>query len=144
MEDILKNNFNTIYSEWKLYGDFIKKNNEIVAKERSEFNDFAKVNSQNTDLLVNKLFELTHRQTIHQIEYNKLTDRLLNVYEAYKLVIDIPKEVAEEINSFPKQDMLFKVVNGVAVVVNPEKIEEVKASLRANFEKMIKDMGNNE
>lgn len=144
MEDILKNRFNTVYAEWKTYGEYISTTKATLEKERAEFNKFAKDNMGNKELLVNKLFEISYKQTLHQIDYKALADRLIATFDAYNLVIEIPTEVCQEIADLTKVDIIFKIQDGEAIAIDAKKLETTKENLKDNFEKILKNMGTDE
>lgn len=129
MSDItktLEGIFETVYSEYKEYKDFLNSQTKDIEKGRNSFAKFALDNKDNMDLITNKLFEVNEKPALQKNDFVKLQNKISNIYDVLKDVIDIPKEAREEINSIPKQRLSYKIEDGKAVEINVDMNNEIR------------------
>lgn len=129
MEDTIKTLegiFETVYNEYKEYKDFLNSQTKDIEKGRNSFAKFAIDNKDNMDLITDKLFEVNEKPALQKNDFVKLQNKISNIYDVLKDVIDIPKEVREEINSIPKQRLSYKIEDGKAVEINVDMNNEIR------------------
>lgn len=143
MEDttkILEDIFESEYNEYTLYNDYIKSISKKVAKEREEFAKFALQNKEDIDKILDHMFDVNEKPALLGLDLTKLQTRLFNTYNVVKDIIEIPKEVREEINSLPKPRLAYKIENGGAVAIDPKANEETKKYAKEQGIRYVKEV----
>lgn len=138
--DILKEIFETSYTEFKEYESYINSELKKLEKERGNFAKFALDNKGNLDTVVEKMFDVNEKPALHKNDLVKLQSRLISMYDIVKDVIEIPKEVREEINSLPKQRLSYKIDNGKAVEINKDMNNEIRKFVKDNNMAFVKNI----
>lgn len=134
MEDIevVKEIFETAYTEFKEYEAYLNSQIKNIEKGREGFQKFAIENKNNLELIFERMFEVNEKPALQKNDLIKLQNKLIYMYEIVKDVIDIPKEVREEINSLPKPRLSYKIDNGEAVEINKDMNKEIRKHVREN------------
>lgn len=143
MEDtvkILEDVFENEYSEYTLYNNYVKSISKKIAKEREEFAKFALQNKEDMEKVLDHMFDVNEKPALLGLDIVKLQTRLFNTYNVVKDIIDIPKEIREEINSLPKPRLAYKIENGEAVAIDPKANEETRKYAKDQGMRYVKDL----
>lgn len=124
--ETLENIFEKAYQDYVAYEKYIKAESKNVAKGREEFAKFALANKDKTDLILERMYEVNEKPVLLGIDSTNIKTRLVNLYDALKDLIEIPKEVKEEINAFPRIKYFYKIEDGEAIPINPEMHNDVR------------------
>ena len=143
MKEILEQKYNTYYEEYKVYSDYAKKVAEQVKKDREDFNDFAAKNITNSEMLIDKLFELQEKQYLHLIDLASLKGRLKIATDVLSDVISIPADILKEVSEFPNLEFYYTHHNGDFIPVDEEKVEKVKKAFTHQNKQNINELINN-
>jgi hypothetical protein len=127
---ILENHFETVYKEYKEYDSYIESTREEVEKRRKDFKDRVLESKESDDILSSELFELSLRPIQSHEDLRILRDRLISVYDAYKIVIDFPSEVSEEIKALKRPIQTYRVANGKQEVIDKARQERQKEDIK--------------
>lgn len=136
--DIIKEIFETTYAEFKQYESYLQQESKKLEADRSNFAKFALENKSNLEEVVEKMFEINEKPALQKNDLVKLQNRLINMYDIVKDVIDIPKEVREEINSLPKPRMSYKIEDDRAVEINKDMNNEIRKFVKDNNMAFVK------
>ncbi len=139
MEEILKNNFETVYKDYKDYESFVSSTKDSINKQREAFKDRA-IKEQNEDLLVNDLFDLSLKPIQSDADLRILRDRLISVYDAYRIVIDFPEEIKQEIKSLQRPLQIYTISKGEQVDIDKEKSDRFREEARKTHLELIKNL----
>lgn len=143
MKDILEQKYNIYYEDYKTYNEYAKKVAEKVKKDREEFNDFATKNITNSEMLIDKLFELQEKQYLHLIDLASLKGRLKIATDILSDVINIPTDILKEVSDFPNLEFYYKFHNGDFIPTDEEKVEKVKKAFTQQNKQNVKELLNN-
>lgn len=132
-KEILENNFNTIYKEYKDYKNFVEKITPEIAQSRKDFRIFALENKDNLEKVTDKLFEVNQAPAFYQKDLFELSKRLIYVYRAVKDSIEVPEDIKEEILSLTRPKFVYKIVNGEAVDIDPSYTEKIKKETKKSY-----------
>lgn len=128
--DILKNNFEEVYKEYKDYEQFVLSSKEAIETGKEEFRNIAVSGELSDSELVNRLFDLSIKPLQSDLDLRILRDRMVSTYDAYKVVIDFPEEIKEEIRNIIRPVTTYRIVSNKQEEVDPVKnkiiIEEAK------------------
>lgn len=136
--DIIKEIFETTYAEFKQYESYLQAESKKLEKDRANFAKFALENKSNMDIIVERMFEVNEKPALQKNDLVKLQNRLINMYDIIKDVIDIPKEAREEINSLPRPRMSYKIEEGKAVEINKDMNNEIRKFVKDNNMAFVK------
>ncbi len=136
--DILQNNFETVYKEYKDYEFLVLSSQEEINKERENFRD--RVLKENEDSLLESLFDLSIKPIQSEEDLRILRDRLIAVYDSYKIVIDFPTDIITEINNLKRPYQAYRIDNGQQVVIDKIKNDIFKEKAKERHLEIIKQM----
>jgi hypothetical protein len=139
-KDILQNNFETVYKEYKDYEAFVNSTIEEINKKRDGFKELVASGNESEEVLVSELFNLSIRPIQSDEDLRVLRDRLLNVYDAYKIVLDFPKEVIEELSNLRRPYQAYRIFNDNQVEIDKEKNEKFKEGVRKSHSELVKSL----
>lgn len=134
---ILENTFETVYKEYKEYNAYLDTIQEDVEAKRKEFKEKVANTKDSDEMLADELFNLSLRPMQSQEDLRILRDRLINVYDAYKIVIDFPTEIIEEIKALKRPLQTYRVSNGKQEVIDKARQERQKEDIRATHLEII-------
>jgi hypothetical protein len=134
---ILENTFETVYKEYKEYSAHIAAMQEEVEAKRKEFKEKVANTKDSDDMLAEELFNLSLKPMQSQEDLRILRDRLINVYDAYKIIIDFPTEIIEEIKALKRPLQTYRISNGKQEVIDKERQEKQKEDIRATHLEII-------
>jgi len=140
MEEILKNNFEISYQEFKEYEQFLKNAAPKIKKEREEFTQFTIDNSSNTEAITDKLFEIETTPVNYQNDLLKLQNKLITTYHTVKDCIEIPAEIKKEVESLISPKQIYKIKNGEAQEIDPSYTEKIKVESKKYYKQMLEQM----
>jgi len=138
--DIIKEIFETNYAEFKQYESYLQTESKKLEKDRANFAKFALENKNDLDMVVERMFEINEKPALQKNDLVKLQNRLINMYDIIKDVIDIPKEVREEINSLPKPRVSYKIEGDKAVEINKDMNNEIRKFVKDNNMTFVKSI----
>jgi hypothetical protein len=138
-QQFLEDTFQNHYSEYKDYETYIKSKTKKLEKDRNEFAKFALANQSDMDKVLTHMFEVNEKPALQANDLMKLQTRLVNTYETLKEIIDLPKEVREEINAIPKPKLSYKIEDGKDVEINKQANDEIRKYVRENSLDFIKN-----
>ena|SRR5690606_14277343 len=138
--DIIKEIFETNYAEFKQYESYLQTESKKLEKDRANFAKFALENKNDLDTVVERMFEINEKPALQKNDLVKLQNRLINMYDIIKDVIDIPKEVREEINSLPKPRVSYKIEGDKAVEINKDMNNEIRKFVKDNNMTFVKSI----
>ncbi len=136
--DIIKEIFETTYVEFKEYESYLQAEAKKLEKDRTNFAKFALENKNDMNLIIERMFEVNEKPALQKNDLVKLQNRLINMYDIIKDVVDIPKEVREEINSLPRPRMSYKIEEGKAVEINKDMNNEIRKFVKDNNMAFVK------
>lgn len=136
----IKEIFEITYAEFKQYESYLSSEAKSLEKERANFAKYALENRANMEMIVEKMFEVNEKPALQKNDLVKLQNKLTNMYDIVKDVIDIPKEVREEINSLPKQRMSYKIDGDKAVEINKDMNNEIRKYVKDNNMAFVKSL----
>lgn len=134
--EILQNNFETIYKEYKDYAFYIDSTTEEINKQRDAFKERI-VGGEDEEVLLRDLFDLSIKPIQSDSDLRILRDRLLFVYDAYKIVIDFPSEIKEEMNNLKRPYQAYRIFNGAQIEIDKEKNDKFKEEARKSHSEFI-------
>jgi len=140
MEEILKNNFEISYQEFKEYEQFLKNAAPKIKKEREEFTQFTIDNSSNTEAITDKLFEIETIPVNYQNDLLKLQNKLITTYHTVKDCIEIPAEIKKEVESLIAPKQVYKIKNGEAQEIDASYTEKIKVESKKYYKQMLEQM----
>jgi hypothetical protein len=135
--DILQNYFETVYKEYVDYRDVLASKKDEIDKGRIEFQNKASKFTGDKDLLVNELFDLSIKPIQSEADLRVLRDRLINVFEAYKTVLDFPETVKQDIALLSRPTQIYTIVNGEQVDIDKEKSAIFREEARQTHSKLL-------
>lgn len=138
--DIVKDVFETTYNDYKSYEAQVNSETKSLENDRSNFAKFVLENKDDLDLVLDKMFDVNEKPALQKKDLLILQNKLINAYEVVKDVIDIPKEVREEINALPRQRMSYKLDNGKFVEINKDMNKEIRKFVKDNNMSFIKNI----
>lgn len=139
-KEILQNNFEAVYKEYKDYEFYILSTKDDILKQREAFNERAVNGGESEDVLVAALFDLSIRPIQSEADLRILRDKLINVYDAYKLAIDFPEDIKEEMKNLQRPLQLYTISNGVQIDIDKEKSDRFKEEARKTHSEILKNM----
>lgn len=135
--EILEQEYNRYYEEYKAYDKLASEIAAKIKQDREDFKKFAYENQEDVKALEDKLFEVNEKQILHLQDLATLKARLKIATDLLRDVIEIPKEVLQEVDKFPNIELLFKPSNDVFVEINPEKITKIKEHWKGVYKQQI-------
>lgn len=139
MKEILENNFQQVYDEYKKYESFFAPKIKTVEERRKELATFINENKEDTELVLNKVFEEGTKFLFHERDLQNLRTKLFNTYKAVEGVIDIPKEVVKEITDFKIENQYYIINNNEEIPLNEEFMSQIKESIRRDYSKILEE-----
>lgn len=127
---ILENNFETVYKEYKEYKAYLDSISAEVEKQREGFKQKVVSSEESDEVLIEELYDLSIKPMQSQEDLRILRDRLLNVYDAYKIFLDFPVEIKEEIKSIKRPFQTYRIYNGKQEEIDKEKSEKNREVVR--------------
>lgn len=141
--EILQNNFETVYKEYKDYESFLVPERVEVQKQRDSFTERVKKGMDSDDSLVAMLFDLSIKPLQSEEDLRILRDRLLTVYDAYKIVIDFPAEIIEEMKNLQRPSQTYMIDKGHQVDIDKEKNDRFREEARKKHAEVLKEFKTN-
>ena len=127
--------FETAWKEYKDYDTYLKSISDPLKKERESFEKYVVENKSKMNEIVNKLFDINQKPSLHLSDIVTLKNRLVYLYEAYKDLIEIPEDVKKEILTFQKPKIIYKITkDGNAVDIDPEYTKNLKSKVKSTYE----------
>ncbi len=136
--DILKNHFETVYRDYKDYEAFIISIQDEVKKKREDFQERAVKGGESEDTLVSALFDLSIKPIQSEEDLRVLRNKLIAVYDAYKIVIDFPEDIKEEVNNLARPYQAYRIVNNTQVDIDPAKNDTFREEARRKHLEVVK------
>jgi len=137
MEEILKNNFEVAYKEYKEYESYFKSAAPKIKEEREQYVKFAEKHKDDLDTLADKLFEIQSVVGLKENDLIKLQVRLITVYEMVKDILEIPADIKKEIEAFVKPKQYYKIEQGEAIEIDPELSRRVKEEGKKYYHQIL-------
>jgi hypothetical protein len=137
-KEILQNNFETVYKEYKEYESLILSTQEEILKQREKFRD--RVLKENELSLVEALFDLSIKPIQSEEDLRILRDRLITVYDSYKIVLDFPIEINTEISNLKRPYQAYRIDNGQQVDIDKTKNDLYKEKVKQRHLEIINQM----
>lgn|SRR6478609_9126566 len=137
---ILQNNFETVYKDYKEYEAFFDSIKDSVQSQRADFERRAVNGGESDDVLVSALFDISIKPMQTAEDLRVLRDRLIATYDAYKIVIDFPTAIIEEINSLKRPLQAYRLSNGKQIEIDKEKNDRFKEDVRNSHLELIKGL----
>lgn len=138
--EILQNNFETAYKEYKDYESFLVSERVEIQKQRDSFKERVISGTDSDDVLVSALFDLSIRPIQSEEDLRVLRDRLIAVYDAYKIVIDFPAEIVEEMKNLQRPYQVYRIHNGSQVDIDKEKNDKFRDEARKKHAEVLKEL----
>jgi len=139
-KDILENNFETIYKDYKAYESYLETTKKHVEEQRNSFKDRATKGVTSDDDLVSELFDLSIKPIQSEEDLRILRDRLLNTFDAYKIVLDFPDKVKEEVKNLRRPLQAYRIDNGEQVEIDKEKNDKFKEEAKKTHLEIVKSL----
>lgn len=136
-KDILQNHFETVYKEYKDYESFLISQEEDIKKQRDSFKDLVLKGNHTEEFLIDKLFELSIKPLQSDEDLRNLRNRMLSVYDAYKIIIDFPTEIISEINSLNRPNMFYMIDKGKQFFINKDFNDKYKENRKQRLKEII-------
>lgn len=137
---ILQNNFETVYKDYKEYEAFFDSIKDNIQSQRNDFEKRAVNGGESDDVLVSALFDISLKPMQSAEDLRVLRDRLISTYDAYKIVIDFPAEIKEEVNNLKRPLQAYRISNGNQVEIDKEKNDKFKEDVRKSHLELIKQL----
>lgn len=137
-KDILQNHFETVYKDFKDYESYITSNIEELNKQRESFKDRVVSGKDNEDSLISALFDLSIKPIQSDEDLRILRDRLINVYDSYKIALDFPTEIINEISKLKRPYQAYRIDNGNQVVIDKDKNDKFRQEVRKKHSEYLK------
>ena len=132
--------FEGAYKEYKEYETFYNGKLPEIVKKRENFQKFVTENQDDTELLVNMLFDINEKPFHYQNDLVKLQQRLITIYEAYKHLIKVPEDISKEIEGMPKVRTLFFIKDGEAISVDETLTKEIKETTKKSYIDFVQNL----
>lgn len=129
-KDILQNNFETVYKEYKDYKSYMDSITGEVNAQREAFKEKATSGKYSDDTLVSALFDISIKPIQHETDLKILRDRLIAYFDAYRDVLEFPEEVKEEIKNLTRPIQIYNVANGQLIELNKELNDNIREDAR--------------
>jgi len=140
MKEILQNNFEVAYKEFKEYETFLKNAAPKIKESREQFVQFSQENNDNTALLTERLFEDQVIPTYYQNDLLKLQNKVITVFETVKDVLEIPAEIKTEVEALIPPKQMYKITAGTAEEIDPEHNSKIKEEAKKYYQEMLEKM----
>lgn len=134
---ILENNFETVYREYKEYKAYLDSVSAEVEKQREGFKQKVISSGESDETLIEELYDLSIKPMQSQEDLRILRERLLNVYDAYKIFLDFPVEIKEEIKNIERPFQTYRIYNGEQEEINKVKSEKYREVVRKTHLEII-------
>lgn len=134
---ILENNFETVYREYKEYKAYLDSVSAEVEKQREGFKQKVISSGESDETLIEELYDLSIKPMQSQEDLRILRERLLNVYDAYKIFLDFPVEIKEEIKNIERPFQTYRIYNGEQEEINRVKSEKYREVVRKTHLEII-------
>ena len=141
-KEIAENHFEIVYQEYVEYKNFIKSGEDKLKERQNNFRKHAVESEKSIEELADEMFELSIEPMQETTDLKSLKDRLLYTYLALKDLIEIPKEVKEEIAEMEKHKNFFHIKNGKKEEVDVEHNKKLKEIYRDQHRENIKNLIN--
>jgi len=135
-KDIIKAHLEKVYTEYITYKNHIKDKVKPLDVIREKFIKEIE-GEEDLEKISEKLFEIQEKQTIFLQDLQGLLTRLYHTIEAYKDLLEIPKEILEEVSMY-RFEQFYTIKNGKDFETNPEKIKEIKNAIKQNMKPILK------
>lgn len=129
MEEIAKNYLEVIYKEYKDYENFAKTLAPNILKGREELAKIITEKGIDSPDIIDKIVEFEFKPTLYQTDLQRLQLRLVYVVDAYSQIIEIPKELLEEVSKL-RPKFLYKPDGNDIIELEPETIKNVEDNFK--------------
>lgn len=136
--DILQNNFETVYKEYKDYTAYIESIKEEINSQRESFKKRVASGKDDEDTLVSALFDVSLKPIQHETDLKILRDRLIATFDAYRDILDFPEEVKEEVKNLVRPIQIYAVDNGKLIEVNKELNDKIREDAKQKHAEYVK------
>jgi len=137
-KEILQNNFETVYKEYKDYLAYIESIKEEINSQRESFKNRVVSGKDDEDTLVSALFDVSLKPIQHETDLKILRDRLIATFDAYRDILDFPEEVKEEVKNLVKPIQIYAIDNGKLIEVNKELNDTIREDARRKHLEYVK------
>lgn len=139
MKEILENNFEQVYKEYKDYEQFFAPKRKTVEERRTDIAKFVNDNQDNQQQIIDKVFEEGTKYMFHEADIRALKAKLFYTYKAVEGALDIPLEVRKEILSFEIEPQFYVIQNSAEKEIQTETINAIKEGIRKDFDLVVKE-----
>lgn len=140
MEEIIKNNLEVVYKEFKDYEAYFKGIAPKIKEAREKFSEFAMQNYDDTDVLMKNYLENDVTPELHKADLITLQNKLIYTYEAVRDAIEIPAEIKNEIESFIKPKQVYIIQAGEAKEIDPEHTAKIKSAAKEYYKPIVEQL----
>ena len=129
-----------VWNEYTEYKNYVKTITKPIEELRAEV---AKKITQNTteQEAENIIFEGFEKNILHNGDFINQQNRLFYTVESLKGVIEIPKEILEELKNM-QFIQIFAVKNGESTVINEDALEYTKKQIREGLSQGVEEFKN--
>ena len=138
--EILQNHFEVVYKEYKDYESYLASIKDETIKQREGFNERAVKGGEHIDTLVSALFDISIKPIQIEDDLRVLKDRLISVYDAYKIVIDFPENIKEEMKNLQRPFQAYRLSGDVLVDIDKDKNDKFREEARKAHTEIIQNM----
>lgn len=136
-KDILQNNFETVYKEYKDYKSYMDSIEGDIKAQRDAFKERAVSGRDDEESLVSALFDLSIKPIQHETDLKILRDKLIATFDAYKDVLTFPEEVKEEVKNLVRPIQIYNIDNGKLIEVNKELNDTIREDARNKHKEFV-------
>lgn len=136
-KEILQNNFETVYKEYKDYASYIDSIKEESNSQVEDFKKRAVSGNEEESVLVSALFDLSIKPIQHQTDLKILRDRLIAVFDAYKILLEFPEEIKEEIKNLIRPIQIYSINNGKEIEINKDMNDKMRAEAKIKHSELV-------
>lgn len=137
----IQNTLEQVYKEYITFKEYTENNKKPIEDLRKEIAEKVIGNEENT---LDIVFEIMGDKQLEMIDLNQLGARLRNFYDAYKELVEVPKNIEEEAKKIDIK-FLFAVKNNKREIVDKKLYETYKKQfVEANKQMQEQNLGEKE
>lgn len=129
----LKLYFETKYSEYKEYENFLKSAAEEIKAGKEELAKFVTENIDDKEKVAEKVYEIETQPQLYINDLTNLQRNLLEIYKTVSLVVDFPQEIKDEVSKFAQPKQIYTIKNGKAEDIDPEYTKRLKEDAKKYY-----------
>lgn len=137
MEETIKAHLEGVYKEYVEYRDYYKSIYKTPEERRAEIVSKITAESEPQEVL-DSVFTYNFKYNRYEQDIYNLLTRLAHTVRAYQDLIEIPEELLKEVENF-KMVQAYVIKNGEEKEVSKEENEQLKAMLKQNYDRIIKE-----